>query len=175
MNSFEACCIRPMKADDLERVLMWRNHLNIRRFMLTQHEITLGEHRQWFARASMDPRRRLLIVEEKGMALGFVHFSGVASGGVSDWGFYATPDAPPGSGRKLGITALNFAFQQLELHKVCGQVLDFNDVSIRFHRMLGFQQEGVLRDQHRIDDAYHNLICLGLLSHEWCSNELLIG
>lgn len=154
---------------DLEQVLAWRNEPDIRRYMLTQHEISLTEHRQWYERNSQDPTRRLLIVEEDGMALGFVHFSGVAPGGIADWGFYAAPGAAKGSGHKLGVTVLNFAFGTLGLHKVCGQALDFNEASIRFHRKLGFQQEGVLRQQHKGADGYHDLICFGLLREEWNS------
>lgn len=156
-----------MALTDLENVLVWRNHPNIRQYMLTRHEISPDEHRAWFERASHDPTRRLLIVEEDGHPLGFVHFANVAPGGIADWGFYAVPEAPKGTGRKLGSHALDFAFRGLDLHKVCGQALAFNDASIGFHRALGFQQEGVLRDQVRIDGAYHDLIHFGLLVHEW--------
>ena len=167
MHEFESCLIRPMQRQDLERVLDWRNHPDIRRVMLTQHEITLPEHRVWFERSSADPAKRLLIVEEHGVPLGYVHFIGVATGAAADWGFYAAPDADKGSGRKLGRAALHFAFQGLGLHKVCGQALSFNHASVRFHRSLGFQQEGVLREQHLLGNAYHDLICFGLLRHEW--------
>ncbi len=98
--------------------------------------------------------------------MGFVQFSGVAPGGIADWGFYAAPEARKGSGSKLGVAALGFAFETLGLHKVCGQALDFNEASIRFHLRLGFQQEGVLREQKRIGGKYHDLICFGLLCHD---------
>lgn len=163
----ENCQIRQMVNADLERVLAWRNSHAVRRYMLTQHEISMGEHRQWFEFASQDPMRRLLIVEEGDVGLGFVQFKDVAPGGVADWGFYASPDALKGAGTKLGVMALDFAFDVLALHKVCGQALTLNRASIRFHRKLGFQQEGVLRQQHRIDGAYHDLICFGLLRDEW--------
>lgn len=163
----ELCTIRPLTIEDLPLVLSWRNHPNVRQFMITQHEITLGEHSQWFAKCSQDPSRRLLMVEELGIPIGYVQFSGVVTGGVADWGFYARPDAPKGTGRKLGATALNHAFNALQLHKVCGQALAFNNGSIAFHERLGFVKEGVLRDQHRIDGTYHDLICFGLLKHEW--------
>ena len=171
MCGIDTCRIRPMNADDLVDVLTWRNHPDIRRYMLTQHEITLDEHRNWFERASKDAARGLLIVEENDHPLGFVHFSGVAPSGVAAWGFYAVPEAPKGSGRKLGITALKFAFGSLDLHKVCGQALGFNKASIHFHQILGFQQEGVLRDQHWVAGGYHDMICFGLLNHEWVAKE----
>lgn len=167
----ENCKIRQMTDVDLEQVLAWRNNVKVRRYMLTQHEISPAEHRQWFERTSLEPMRRLLIVEEDGLPLGFVHFKGVVPEGIADWGFYAAPDVPKGSGRKLGVTALDFAFGALGLHKVCGQALDFNEASIRFHRELGFRQEGVLRQQHRIDGTYHDLICFGLLRDEWTTRD----
>jgi UDP-4-amino-4,6-dideoxy-N-acetyl-beta-L-altrosamine N-acetyltransferase len=156
-----------MEPRDLEAVLTWRNHPDVRCYMLTQHEIALDEHREWFARASVDPARCLLIVEEGQTPLGFVHFAGVSPGGIADWGFYAVPDAPKGSGRRLGAAALDHAFRTLDLHKVCGQALDFNGGSIRLHLALGFQQEGVLRRQCRLGGEYHDLVCFGLLASEW--------
>jgi len=167
MNGSEHCRIRPMEARDLAAVLAWRNHPEVRKFMFSRHEIAADEHRAWFERASHDPARRLLIVEEAVQPLGFVQFAPVTLGGIADWGFYAVPAAPKGTGRKLGRCALDFAFRRLGLHKVCGQALACNAASIGFHRALGFQQEGVLRDQVRIDDRYHDLIHFGLLAHEW--------
>lgn len=161
-----------MNDGDLQLVLDWRNHPEIRRYMLTQHEISFDEHREWYERASREATRRLLIVEEGGMPIGFVHFTGVAPDAIADWGFYAAPDSPKGSGRKLGTAALNFAFAAERVHKVCGQALDFNESSICFHQALGFRQEGVLRDQCSIGNTYHDLICFGLLSHEWSGANL---
>jgi len=135
--------------------------------MLTQHVISLQEHRQWFERASQDSAKCLLIFEEAGRSAGFVHFSGVSPGGIAHWGFHAAPDAPKGTGTKLGRAALGHAFGPLALHKVCGEALAFNEASIHFHLKLGFRQEGVLRDQQRIGPVYHDLICFGLLDYEW--------
>lgn len=159
--------IRVMSADDLHSVLAWRNHPDIRRYMYTQHEITLEEHRAWFERASQDPRKHLLVFEVGGVAQGFVNITEQISPGVADWGFYIAPDATKGTGRQLGQTALQYAFKSLRLHKVCAQALAFNERSIKFHRGLGFQQEGILRDQHYDGENYHAVICFGLLSTEW--------
>lgn len=165
----EEILIRAVTYDDLPMVLAWRNHPEVRRFMFTQHEISLDEHRQWFAKASQDSARRLLIVEEAREAIGYVQFNQVCPGGVSDWGFYARPDSPRGSGRKLGFSALGYAFGELGLHKVCGQAIESNQASINFHCRLGFRQEGVLREQQRIEGRYHTVYCFGMLAQEWQS------
>lgn len=160
-----------MKLRDLDQVLYWRNHPDISRYMINQHKISPDEHRRWFEGVSKDPGKRVLIVEENAQALGFVQVSNVAAGATADWGFYAAPEAPKGFGRKLGVAAIDYAFRQLEIHKLCGQALEFNQASIRFHLQLGFQQEGVLRSQHRIGDRYYDLLCFGLLSQEWLQKD----
>lgn len=163
----DACRARSAHRDDLPMLLAWRNHPNVRSFMFSQHEIGFDEHAAWFAKASQDPTRSLLVIEGQDQPLGYVQFANVAPGGVADWGFYASPDAPGGSGQKLGRAALDHAFTVLGLHKVCGQAIASNAASIALHQKLHFVQEGVLRDQQRIEGAYHSLVCFGLLKHEW--------
>ena len=169
----DACQLRLVVEDDLPMVLAWRNHPDVRRYMFTQHEIGMEEHRNWFAKTILDKSRCLLIVEEAKQAIGYVQFSQVSDGGIANWGFYARPKAPKGTGRKLGAMALNHAFGPLKLHKVCGQAIGINQASMAFHQRQGFVLEGVLRDQHRIDGAYHSVHCFGLLSTEWKAGKIL--
>lgn len=167
-----ACCIRPLTAPDLPTVLAWRNHPNVRRFMFTQHEISLKEHQNWFEKANSDMSKRLLIVEDSSQPIGFVQFNNVKERGIADWGFYACPNRPKGTGQKLGTTALDYAFQVLLLHKVCGQVIGNNAKSISFHKRLGFREEGKLREHQFVASTYYDIYCLGLLSYEWIYKNL---
>lgn len=159
--------VRPMCEEDLERVLSWRNHPEVRRYMYTQHEISLDEHVRWFAQASQNPKRHLLVFEIDAKPLGFINIHQIASGGIGDWGFYVAPDAPKGTGQALGQAVMRYAFEVAGLHKLCGQALVFNERSIRFHVKLGFQREGVLRQQYFDGQQYHDVVCFGLLANEW--------
>lgn len=162
-----------MGAEDLDAVRAWRNRPEVRRVSLTQHEIDAAEHAAWFERVSQDTRRRQWIVEEHGVALGYVNFADVERSGTAQWGFYAAPGARKGAGRTLGAAALREAFSVLALHKVCGQALANNEASIKLHLALGFREEGRLREQCRIDGCYQDLVCFGLLRSEWvCQNEV---
>jgi len=161
------CNIRPMQAEDLEMVLKWRNHLSIRQHMITQHLITADEHQKWFEQTSSDPHRTIMLVEHQGAPFGLVHFTGTLAHASVDWGFYVAPDARKGFGNRLGKCALAFAFEQLSVQKVCGQVLASNEVSIRFHERLGFSFEGRLREHVLIPPNHQDLLCFGLLKGEW--------
>lgn len=164
-----------MTAADLGSVFELRNHVEIRRYMLTQHEISIDEHTAWFQQALNSPGLELLVFELDGACCGFVQFKETNCRGVVDWGFYSAPDAPKGTGRKLGLAALSHAFKKENLHKVCGQALHWNRPSIELHKSLGFVQEGILRHQHFDGAIYHDLICFGILKCEWVAKESLTG
>ncbi|WP_420848687.1 UDP-2,4-diacetamido-2,4,6-trideoxy-beta-L-altropyranose hydrolase [Pseudomonas silesiensis] len=163
--------VRSMTREDLELVLGWRNHDEVRRYMYTQDEISLADHTRWFEKASQDASRHLLIFEDDGVPLGFINIHKIAPGGIADWGFYAAPEAPRGTGRRLGEAALQYAFSHAALHKICGQALSYNERSIKFHLKLGFQQEGSLREQHFDGQRYQDVVCFGLLATDWQANN----
>ncbi|MFZ5957318.1 UDP-4-amino-4,6-dideoxy-N-acetyl-beta-L-altrosamine N-acetyltransferase [Pseudomonas knackmussii] len=160
-------CIRRLTEADLPLLLSWRNAPEVRRYMFNQHQIQLAEHIQWFARANHDPAYTLLIYELDGPPLGHMNFARKSSGAIAEWGFYIAPNAPRGTGTKMGICALRHAFGVMQLKRVSAQILGYNERSIYLHRKLGFQQEGVLRSQHFDGESYHDIHCFGLLAHEW--------
>ena len=135
--------------------------------MLTQHEISLQEHRNWFEEQQRNKTRQLLIVMEGAEPIGFVQFSPTHQVHVSDWGFYARPEASKGSGKKLGQAALTYAFQELGLHKVCGQAIESNTASITLHQKLGFKEEGRLSDHQKMAGQSNILFCFGLGAKDW--------
>jgi len=159
--------IRPMCRGDLALVLAWRNHPDIRRYMYTTHVIAEPEHMAWYDRASQDDHKHLLIFQLAGIPMGFASLTTNAIANIADWGFYLAPNAKRGEGRKLGKAVLDYAFNTLSLHKVCGQALDFNTRSIDFHTRLGFTTEGKLREQHFDGAQHHSIVLFGMLRHEW--------
>ncbi len=169
-DSRSGFCRRMTKAD-LPLVLEWRNHPDVRRYMYTTHEITPSEHAEWYSRAAVDPQKYLLIYESNNEPLGFVNFNKINDGEIADWGFYVSPSASKGTGQNLASAALSYAFKTLRLHKLCGQVLATNVRSIRFHERHGFLREGSLRHQHFDGESYIDVICFGLLSHEYQFSE----
>ncbi len=169
----ESFNIRALCKNDLPMLLEWRNHPEVRQFMFTQHEIGVEEHASWFARASLDAGKKLFVVEENKQAIGYVQFSLMVNESIANWGFYIRPNSPKGTGLNLGVIALDYAFRKLKLHKVCGQVIEGNVISISFHQRLGFILEGVLREQQIIEGIYRNTYCLGLLANEWDSKKIM--
>lgn len=163
--------LRPVHQDDLARLLEWRNHPSIRRYMYSRDEITPEQHQEWFEQSENHPDKHLFIVESDSGPLGFVQFTMIRAEPVFDWGFYVIPGSPAGSGRRLGSAALHHAFSQLGAHKVCGQAISDNSASLRFHDAMGFEREGRLREQYFDGSRYHDVVCFGLLKSEWATSQ----
>jgi UDP-4-amino-4,6-dideoxy-N-acetyl-beta-L-altrosamine N-acetyltransferase len=165
------CLVRPIASEDMSQLLTWRNHPDIRKFMVTQHEITLDEHRAWFNNVLTDNKRCLLIVERAGQSMGYVQFSGITLEGTADWGFYVAPGSPKGSGHHLANAVLSYAFGPMSLRQIRGKALSFNKASIRLHMRCGFQEQ-VAREQITSDDGHiEEIVCFVLNRETWTEGE----
>jgi L-amino acid N-acyltransferase YncA len=159
--------IRRMVATDLRWTFEVRNCLMVRRCMFDKNEFTFDNHKRWFDAVSLDPTIELLIYETADMRSGFVQFKPTEFDGVFDWGFYLAPNALKGTGKKLGLAALDHIFKKKSCHKVCGQVIAENVASLKLHTSLGFKQEGIFRDHYIHEGVCHNVVHFGILKSDW--------
>ena len=72
-----------------------------------------------------------------------------------------------GAGTEALRLALRHAFGPMGLHKVYLRVLEYNARAIRTYEKCGFKIEGTLRDEMRVQGAWHNLIYMGALVHDF--------
>lgn len=160
--------LRAIKPEELELMLSWRNAPSVRANMYTRHEIGLVEHLAWWAQIQDRSDQKYFMHEYQDTPLGIVAFTGVDSTNRnSSWAFYASPQAPKGTGSKMEFLALEHAFHDMQLHKLCCEVLAFNASVIKLHQKFGFKVEGVLREQHVVDEAFVDVYRLGVLASEW--------
>lgn len=159
--------LRPIKDGDLPLVLEWRNHPSVREYMYTRDVITVKEHLAWYKSACGDPSRDLLLFEISGTPMGFVQFTRWHQIDVAEWGFYTSPGAQKGTGRRLGRASLLYAFEVLNLRKLCGQAISNNARSIALHQSLGFRKEGQLREHYYDGTSYLDILLFGLCLRQW--------
>lgn len=165
--------LRSIDETDLPLVRAWRNSPAVRRNMYAQHEITEAEHQAWFARMKDDAQSVWLIHEnDKGEGDGVVYFTQIQPANRSAfWGFYAAPDAHPGTGTRLALEALDHVFTVLRLHKLNAEAITSNRASLHFHQKMGFKEEGLFRDFHFDGKNYVDVVRLGILASEWTAKR----
>lgn len=166
--SAELGVLRPIKDSELELMLSWRNELSVRENMYTTHEIGPKEHLLWWEGVRGSESQRYFMYEYQGQPHGIVGFTGInRENQNSEWAFYASPKAPRGTGSRMEVLALEYAFNEIGLHKLCCEVLAFNAPVIKLHEKFGFKVEGILRDQYKRDGLFIDIYRLGLLAGEW--------
>lgn len=69
------------------------------------------------------------------------------------------------------ISLFNFAFAELNLHRIEADVDPHNAASIRVLERLGFQKEGHLRERWIVGDEIQDALFYGLLRRDWERSE----
>lgn len=164
--------LRTVKESELLLMLSWRNAPAVRANMYTRHEISEQEHLAWWSRAQQRDDQCYFMYERDGQPLGIVGVSAIdRTNGNCAWAFYASPDAPKGSGSRMEFLALEHVFSEMKMHKLHCEVLAYNTAVIQLHQKFGFSVEGVLRQQHRHETGYVDIYRLGLLQTEWAGKR----
>ena len=149
-------------------ILEWRNEPAVRKNMYTSHEISLDEHRSWFGMLMKDETKAYFVFILDSIPVGVVGFSEIDPiTKIATWAFYASPEAPRGTGSLMEYYALEYAFNELKLYKLRCEVLGFNQMVVKLHTKYGFVIEGQLREAHYSEGEYHDIVHLGIFSQEW--------
>ncbi|UCC45368.1 MAG: UDP-4-amino-4,6-dideoxy-N-acetyl-beta-L-altrosamine N-acetyltransferase [Candidatus Zixiibacteriota bacterium] len=161
--------LRPLAEADLDLVLKWRNSDRVRKHMYTDHIITPEEHRAWSERMKTNPDTHPQVFEYQNRPIGVINLSRVdRPDGRCVWGFYlGEPNLPKGCGAALGYFGLEHIFEHLKFRKVVGEVFSFNSDSLKFHKRLGFVEEGRLAQHVLKNNEYHDIITLALFDETW--------
>lgn len=173
LNNIDALgLLRPIKDDELDLILSWRNEPAVRSNMFTRHKISREEHLSWWSIVSNSKRKKYLMYVMGSTPSGVVCFNDIdINNSNCCWAFYASPSAARGTGARMEFLALDYVFLFLELNKVFCEVFDFNTSVIKLHRKFGFKIEGVYREQHFVRGKFSDVVRLGLLRKEWCDNR----
>ncbi|TCC12252.1 GNAT family N-acetyltransferase [Kribbella soli] len=136
--------LRAATEDDVDTIRRLRNQQANRDVSLTSHEITAEEHAAWWAKISVDPSRRVLIYERDGIA-GVVNFFDL-EGSSGAWGFFLDADGLAERGETLPAwieimrEATAYAFDELGLEVLTGEVLEHNTVVRQMNRRFRFAE-----------------------------------
>lgn len=90
--------------------------------------------------------------------------NGTASLGI---GIGEAAERGKGYGGEAITLLLDFAFAELNLHRVQLTVFAYNARALRLYEYLGFTREGVFREFLKRDGQRYDMILYGMLNHEW--------
>lgn len=80
-------------------------------------------------------------------------------------------DCNKGIGSWMIEKTLEFAFEDIKLHRVELDVYSFNQRAIYAYEKAGFKHEGVLRDAVKDGETYADVILMAILENEWIKTK----
>ena len=164
--------LRPLRADDAERVLTWRNTPAVAAHMYTDHVISEPEHRVWLDRALAGGDRRYWIIEVDAAPKGLANIARIdAAARRCDLGHYIADQALRGRGVGACVEyfILQHVFRTLDLNKLWCEVLIENEPAWRLHESFGFRREAHFRDHVFKGGRFQDVLGLGMLAREWAN------
>lgn len=135
--------LRTATDEDVETIRELRNQQANRDVSVTSHEISVDEHAAWWAKTAGDPSRRVLIYTREGVTAGVVNFFDL-DGTAGSWGFFLDADGLAERGETLPAwieimrDATAYAFDELGLEVLAGEVLEHNTVVRQMNRRFRF-------------------------------------
>lgn len=167
--------LRPLQLSDMERSILWRNDPDIRDMTLSyRFPVTQVMEENWYRKsmAGEDHTKVFFAIEnnDDGKHIGFTHlynidfissnaYFGIVIGDKSEHG--------KGKSKEAIHLILQFAFKQLNLHKINLEVASFNKKAIAVYRSFGFATEGILKEQIFMDGLYYDRISMAIFRDDY--------
>jgi len=121
----------------------------------------------------IDSSRRFFIFELNGEPSGLIGFTQIDQvTNSASWVFYSGDTSKRGVGSMMETAALNYAFDEMKLHKLNCEVLEFNDAVIAFHRKHGFKVEGIFKKQYLKNEKYWDIYRLAIFKKDWLLSKV---
>lgn len=167
--SGDLATLKTIEEDDLEFVRDGVNHPAVRK-AVGQTMPTNGARERVYFEEMSDARDHLqLLITSNGERVGVIELESIdQENGVAEVAYWIDPDhRRHGYARDALYTLLDFAFDELRLHRVEASVYEFNVASLELLRSAGFEEEGVHREDAFVEGRYVDTHWFGILADEW--------
>jgi UDP-4-amino-4,6-dideoxy-N-acetyl-beta-L-altrosamine N-acetyltransferase len=161
--------ILEISKDDQLALRKLRNKKDCRKWMYSDHIISIDEHFQWIENQKTDKSLIVFAVYESKEVIGMFKINNISwRHKTCDWGYYIDSSyAGTGIGQSLEYTTVDFIFNTLNLIKQTVEVMEGNNLVLRLHNKFLFKEEGfrksaIIKDGKRC--SFHEL---SVLRRDW--------
>lgn len=162
--------LRPFSRADIPTLTRWLNDPEVREFVSHDLPFTEKQEEDWFEKLGGDKDIVLIIETKAGTMIGCMGLhqifwrdriatTGAMIGEKRYWG--------QGYGTDAKMALLNYAFNTLNLRKICSAVFSFNKRSLDYSLHCGYKVEGIRKRHVFKRGHYWDVIELGLFKKDW--------
>ena len=171
--------LRPIDKKDLPKTLSWRNDpLIVEKILGYRFPVTEDMEANWYQGGDFVefPTKIIFAIDLKSdhSMIGYTHLSKIDW--ISKTCFFGIVIGDPESQKKgYGNEAMHilfrYAFNTLNLRKVCLEVVSHSHGALSAYKKIGFCEEGLLRKQVFLNSEYHDVCLMGLMKESYLSNS----
>lgn len=152
----------------LQQILDWRTSEEVTRFMYTNIEYNLDNQKKWFASIQADENGRYWVMEYRGELIGFISITNIDwRHKRGTWNFYIGNLKYAMLAGFLGAYMYNYAFGELGLEKLSGEVMDINESVRKLHVKQGAREVGVLEHHIFKNGVWHDVYMFEMTKARW--------
>lgn len=166
--------LRPISESDTPLIVRWRNSDFVRNNFLYRGEFTEKTHRHWLETkvANGEVVQFIIEQEENGnqVPVGSVYLRDIdTENSCAEFGIFIGEESAIGKGigTESASLMLDFAHNQLGLHRVFLRLLADNISAYKAYRKAGFVVEGIFRDMKKIDGKYKDIMFMSSIKPEF--------
>lgn len=135
--------LKPIEESDLQTIFNWRNSDRVRFNMFESELIPWENHLKWFASLKNNDNSKCVMFQYKNESIGVITAK-VVDPKIKKWiwGCYlGDGNYFKGAGTLMGLFALEYCFEKLNVDLLIGEAVAKNEVSLRFNARIGFKTE----------------------------------
>jgi ribosomal-protein-alanine N-acetyltransferase len=163
----EDVTLHPHGEEDVQFLQRLINDPDVWPSLASFEPVTESEEREWIENNDEDGVTLLICVGDE--PVGNIGLNGINEAwGLAELGYMIAPEAQGnGYATDAARRIVRYGFEDRRLHKIIANAYETNSASQRVLEKLGFQQEGVLRDQAYVRGEYLDVIRYGLLAEAY--------
>jgi RimJ/RimL family protein N-acetyltransferase len=172
--------LRAIEREDIPTFVRWFNDPEVRQYLEMYLPMSRAEEEQWFEAYLKDNTSRIFAIvdADDGVTIGNVGLHGLdwknrsATLGIviADKEYWGR-----GYGSDAITTLLDFAFGEMNLHRIELSVYEFNQRAMRCYEKCGFRHEGRAREAFYRGGRYHDTFLMAILRQDFASQDLACG
>lgn len=163
--------LRPVLKEDVPRCLKWMNDREVTRCLRARLPTMEADEEGWFESLHKKKQSDILltiVADEKPIGLMGIHgidwvdrtaTTGALIGEKEYWG--------KGYGTEAKMLLLHYAFETLNLRKICSSVIAYNKRSYAYSIKCGYKEEGRRQKQIFKEGKYWDEIMLAVFRKDW--------
>lgn len=161
--------LRKIYEKDLEMIMHWRMQPEVTRYMYTDPVLTIDIQKSWYRNIVQNEQNYIRIINFNEIDIGLYSLTEVKKKGNCFWAYYIanTSFQGMGLGKIIECNNYDYAFEQLDVHKVSCEVFAFNEKVVSIHKKYGAQIEGVFKEHIGKNNEYFDIVRMAILKNEW--------